>query len=498
MKRNQQIPILIATALLSLNTWCATSALGAPSLAAIPLLGSDTSNEARAITPDGVFVVGLSGTTAGFLYNATNGYLVQPLNLYGYSAQIAAGVGYRTATDPYNPPNTRTELVLSGLGGFALPYYHTVFMTTDGGTNWDYGVQIYAGKKPTVPVANGLAGSTGEVFYATWTDQGPASGDDWGLFVCEYSGPWYPATVAYDTKNVPKPNSLTQMNGIASKGRAVGWRLNSGDYINYIVDYNGPSTTGAIWSSAGLDGSISGQAYSVSADGTVIFGISPKGVATGITNFGYKAVFDTNFPGTATQLSTAQLPNFPDVTGSPTNATGTVNLAVPYGCTPDGKLAVGMNYRGIEKAVFWNTSDADTNKWTVTDLTDLAQANGILGEFTRLSRAYSIGTNTLGEKVVVGVGVDTNSPANTRAFVMKFTAIPPALAPARITSILPGSGVCTINYTGGAGSQFVILGSSLVSAPMSGWTRIATNYTGSGSFVVGTGGSPKFWRIKSE
>ena len=68
-------------------------------------------------------------------------------------------------------------------------------------------------------------------------------------------------------------------------------------------------------------------------------------------------------------MSVAQLPNFPDAAGS-------ANLAIPYGCTADGKYAVGMNYRGMEKAVLWDTHDASATNWTVTDLTDLALAGG--------------------------------------------------------------------------------------------------------------------------
>ena len=97
-------------------------------------------------------------------------------------------------------------------------------------------------------------------------------------------------------------------------------------------------------------------------------------------------MFNTTFPGAATQLSINPLPNYPDAAGS-------ANLAIPYGCTADGKYAVGMNYRGTEKAVLWDTHDASATNWTVTDLTDLAVAGGNLNIFSRLTRAYSVGTN---------------------------------------------------------------------------------------------------------
>jgi hypothetical protein len=199
------------------------------------------------------------------------------------------------------------------------------------------------------------------------------------------------------------------LNGISSNGRGVGWRQNSGVYVNYVADWQGAGATA--WSPNGLDGTTAGQAYSVSADGTVIFGLSPKAGGSAATNYGYKAVFNTTFPGAATQLSIGQLPNFPDTAGA-------ANLAVPYGCTADGKYAVGMNYRGMEKAVLWDTRDTNATQWTVTDLTDLAVAAGNLNIFSRLTRAYSVGTNGAGGLVIVGTGLDTNSPARTRGFVM--------------------------------------------------------------------------------
>lgn len=425
MKMNQKTAILISTSILFLTTWCLSNALADGSLVAIPLLGTGTNNEARAITPDGVFVVGALETTNGFLYNVTNGYVVQPVSGDGYPAKILTGVAYRIDTNQ-TPP--QTQLIMSGLD--TVLSYFMAWMTTDGGTNFDYAYYRAPVKTAVVPLANGLAGTSWDVLHAAWSDQGPNSGDNWYLFVGEFAGPWVP-TVGWDLKSASRP-SLIQMNGISGNGRGLGWRLNSGAYITYIADYNGPNTSGALWSCRGLDGTTAGQAWSVNANGTVIFGISPKGTATGGTNYGFKATFDTFYPGQPTQLSTNQLPIFSDATGV-TNVANITNLAIPFGCTPDGKFAVGMTYRGRERAVLWDTSDADTNKWTVTDLTDLAVANGILGNFTNLSRAYSIGTNSSGAKVVVGIGrwsEDAGVTAFTRGFVM---VVPTATAVVRPT-----------------------------------------------------------------
>jgi hypothetical protein len=475
-----------------------TNARVADTLFAIPPLGTDVSNEARAITPDGVNVVGLSGTESGFLYNITNAYLVQPTDPYLFSAKILTGVCYRTDTNPPAPPEGTPQLVVSGLVTNGTVKYFTMWMTPDSGTNWDYSFGYVSGKIPTPPLANGLAGSSWDVFHATWTDQGNAAGDNWTLYVHECNGYWGP-NVNTDVKGVPKPNSFTQMNGISGKGRAVGWRRNSGAYVNYIADYNGPSTSGSIWNCNGLDGTTSGQATAVNDDGTVILGISPKGAPTGTTNFGYKATFNTTFPGAATELSIGQLPDFADSVGVSNALTGVANTAIAFGCTPDGKCVVGMSYRGREKAVYWDTSDANSSNWKVIDLTEAATTAGIMGDFTNLSRAYSIGTNAAGQKVVAGIGQDSTN--NTRAFVLSFT---PSFAPTptRVTSFNiakgPGSNL-TLSYSGGTGSRFVLVQSSSITAPLSGWARVKTNTSTPGSFTITPGSDPReFYKIKSE
>ena len=406
----------------------------------IPLLGGDTENQGRAITPNGNHVVGISGAQ-GFLYNVTNNTVVQVVSSDPIAATNATGVCYRQSPD-------QPEIIVSGLAGGK----YTAWMTADGGATWSSAYQTGAPKRAVIPLANGLAGnnSLSDIFYTAWTDQGNASGDNWALLTGQGAGYW-PYFGTWDGKTVPKPNSFTQMNGISSNGRTVGWRQNSGAYIHYIADYQGIGIQ-AIWSSHGLDGSTAGQPYSVNSDGTVILGISPK---TGVveTNFAYKATFNTTFPGAATQLSTDQLPNFPDTTAFTfVTAVGTSNhvvltAAIPFGCSPSGRYAVGVSYRGAEKAVLWDTGDANPANWTVTDLTDLATSEGILGGFTTLTRAYSVGTNAAGKPVVTGIGINGGV---TRAFVMVVSAAtPPAPAvPPRITSIAgAGSTSVTVNYT---------------------------------------------------
>jgi len=137
-------------------------------------------------------------------------------------------------------------------------------------------------------------------------------------------------------------------------------------------------------------------------------------------------------PGPATQLSIQELPNFPDTTGVNGNA------AMPYGCTPDGKYAVWMSYRGVETAVLWDTSDPNPAKWTVLDLMKYAAAEDIAGAFTNLSRAYSVGVSAAGDLIITGIGA---SGGVTRAFLM---TVP---TPIRSTLMISGSGAAGLTVT---------------------------------------------------
>jgi hypothetical protein len=79
--------------------------------------------------------------------------------------------------------------------------------------------------------------------------------------------------------------------------------------------------------------------------------------------------------------------------------------------------------------------------------------------------------------------------------------VPPT--PVTITSIKPlvGPGAqVQITYTGGSGSQFVLLKSTSITAPRSSWARVATNPTTPGTFIIPALGSEDtvFYSIKSE
>jgi len=383
----------VATAL------AATSSF-ADSLVTIPLAswGADTSNEGRAITPDGKYVVGVSGSANGFFYNVANNTVIQPNGAGAIPNAAVTGIGYRT-----DPVTLQQQVVLHG----ASSGFETEWMTTDGGATWG-GRRRNTSFTPAVyPTANSLGSSTASAngqYYAVVR----ATGANGSVYVNQGSGTWVP-TMTYSSKGISGGDTAS-MNGISgtlfgdgTKARAAGYRRNATiGYQNYMLDYSGSATPTANYF-AGLAGNNVGQAFSVSGDGSTIYGMSPI-VVGGTVNYPYKATFS----GT-TESSISQLPIYSDSAGS-------VNLAVPYGCTSDGLFAVGMNYRGIEKAVLWLTKPDNTQ---CIDLTEYAQNNGILGSWTRLTRGYSVGESfdEFGNEYAVITGIGVNGGV-TRGFVM--------------------------------------------------------------------------------
>ncbi len=387
----------------------ATNIFGSVTLTNIPPLPGDTTNDARAITPDGRWVVGLSGSR-GFLHAVNTTNVVNVFTPDGAGSSIVTGVGSRTE-------NGQREVVIAGLSSG----WHADFMTTNG---TDFGSKrrdVNLGKAPAAVVANGLAGTASDIFYSTWWD---AKANNNQIYVGKMFGAWpmSPAagTVIWDTNGVSAGPAAAH--GVSSTGRAVGFTNST--KANYVLDWNGSGRATA-WYFNGLNGTTAGEAWAVSANGTIIFGQSPvSGGRAG--SWPYKALVTSNSPGVL--QSVRELPGFLDTTGTAGSA------GVPYGCTVDGKYAVGMSYRGMEKAALWDTRDPNSTNWTVVDLTELALANGSPDLFSRLVRAYSVGTNAAGDLVIAGVGLDTNTPAGLRAFVMTVALSTAPVVPApRVT-----------------------------------------------------------------
>jgi hypothetical protein len=383
---NLSLRVLTAAAVFTLG---AATTL-ADSLNVIPTLSGDTSNDGRAITPDGKYVVGLSGSR-GFFYQVGAGSAINVIGTSdGSQSTIANGVGYRTYSG-------QTQLIISG----NTTSGEAEWMTDNGGAtfgnkrrnaNWTYGQAMGA--------ANQVGSKLGSDLYYVSTRSSAQTSQ---LVVMKGAGAWVPPSTYY-IKGISGDQGA--MNGMSASGRAVGWRGAGGTQANknnYVLD----AATSTAFNFNGLDGTISGEAFSVSADGLIVFGRS-RTVADPNSYYGYKVVN----PGASQTINA-----LPELAGTLSNS-GT--RTVPYGCTADGRYAVGMDYVGVEKAVLWDVSDALTGNWHVLDLAALAASEGILDGWTRLSRAYSVGfyldeSVNQPHAVVTGIGVYGGA---TRAFVM--------------------------------------------------------------------------------
>lgn len=391
--------LLAAAALFALG---GTAALAADSLAVIPTLAGDTVNTALGITPDGKYIVGISGGTAETL--TTRGYLYEfgaasavNLNAGNAQATVANGVGYRTS-------GTTKEVIISGKSvptGYAYGVL-TEYMLPDGGVLASTRRRSATWTANTMGAANQLGSRTGsDAYYVAGTMTAANS----PIYVGRGAGTWV-ATMTWHEKGLSAPESYAVMNGLSASGRAVGWRgAGTAASRNYMVTYS--TSAGAYFN--GLAGDNWGQAFAVSADGNTVFGQSPVVAGNVGPRYGYKTTFSGAAENGTVQGAVTALPLFGDEAGS-------TSLQVPYGCTVDGNFAVGMAYRGQEKAVLWSTKD----DWSFAiDLTQYAADHSLLEGWSILTRAYSVGEtfDLNGQLYAVVTGLGVFEGAN-RAFVM--------------------------------------------------------------------------------
>jgi hypothetical protein len=488
MSKDRNTPILIGISTLFVTAWCATNTFGGLSLMEIPTLGTDVSNEGRAITQDGQYVVGLSGTAStakGFFYIVTNGVLQQPISYNnGAAATIATGVGYRTDN------NQSPALVQVVVDGWTTSG-HTDWETSDNGLTWGFKRRNTSYNTDyKLPGGNSLAATTAsDVFFTVFGAVGENN-----AITCRGSNLWDTVTAAECTY-VSKSSTTDKIipYGIATNGRIVGFRKASGAINGNNTLYDYPNSSGTQWQFNGLAGTLEGEAWAVSYDGTRIFGRSP--VTAGDTNlYAYKAVVTAGPPNSETSINA--LPEIPRVGGSPTRC-------VPYGCTADGKYAVGYAYPHATLAVLWDTSDPNPANWKATDLTALAAANGagVPGLFSALTKAYSVGTNAT-EVVITGYGVDAIS-GYTRAFLMtvpkSMAAAGFSFAPKLTFSGSYPAGLTLSFFTEPGTTNHLEYTTNLNPTPT--WTEISSNYVGNtGTTITVPDANPtdqqRFYRVR--
>ncbi len=425
-------------------------AIGTPAtfgstLTMIPPLAGDTDSQGRAVTPDGLYVAGVSITNVtavrGILYPVGSANSINVLSADNAQATAANGIGYRTSGG--------TQLLVCG----TTTSGPAEFMTTDGGVTWGNKRRNTALSNTSMGTANQLGATIASDAYYVSSSRDATGGLP--IYVNQLSNTWV-ASVSEASLTFSSTDRGIMM-GVSSLGRAVGRRgAGASSYQAYVLDYvaGTPAEHYLTTLNDGQNGGLTtlGELWSVSNDGATIFGRSwLTGNQTTSDYHAFKTTL-SGFGASVTQGAVTQLPEYPDTGGS-------VSRAVPYGCSANGRYAVGMNYRSAEHAVIWDTGDPNPANWTVTDLTDLATSQGILGGFTLLSRAYSIGMDGSGNPVITGIGTYNDGVANwTRGFVMTITSVAPQPPQPRITSVTgAGTGNVTINYTNTvAGTNYVV------------------------------------------
>jgi hypothetical protein len=347
-------------------------ALAVPTLVDIPPVVAGDGSEGRCITPDGMYAGGISGA-AGLVWDAVNGTR-QPI-AGGYQDAVY-GIGYRTPA-----AGGPVELVIGGPNSG----WESMNASTDGGLTW---VKRRRSGTPTAnPYGGGPSntvsgGSTGGMIYATFKTPNSNTPQ---LYIDAWNDAGWAS--APDTKGTTTQSDII---GVSNNGVAVGRRKDgAGLYQNYVLTFDGDGGLGAAFV-PGLDGTNHGELWDIADDGSVAGGVSPTPTDSRVNAF-------------IRDMTSGNVFDLPEL-GGPNTDLNTVNRV--YGVGPNGDYAVGMDYTyGIELAVLWDISDPDPANWTVTDLTQFATDNGILGDFTgNLRRAYAVGVDGDGNPVITGYG----------------------------------------------------------------------------------------------
>jgi len=410
----------------------------ASSLEMIPPYNVDTTTSGRAITvgPIGAIVVGLSGTSNGIIWDATNGTRWVVSN-DGAAATVVTGVGYRTT------PGGQ-QLVAHGLTTSG----HNLYASMDDGVTWGAKNRLTntLGNPFSIGTANTLGvspvlepdGTNTAYFGFAWNQSSTTSKQYAVVTATNGTAPDYKATLTAVTASSTSDSSDIQ--GVAGTGLSVGKRGANAYWV---------SAAGAKGLINTLNGT-AGAARGISADATHVVGF---GTVTDGRTGSYPWLNKGLIPGVSGGTA-VELPVLAGASGYATNG-------VAYCVSQTGDWIGGMNYPGVERAVLWDARDEGAI--SVIDLTQFFADAGQLGDFTRLSRAYGVYDAGGGTVWVTGEGVwspDGGITTYTRGFVAMISACDaPSITPPVVPDHGLNNGSVNVAITG---ANFVVGGTTVV------------------------------------
>jgi fibronectin-binding autotransporter adhesin len=161
-----------------------------------------------------------------------------------------------------------------------------------------------------------------------------------------------------------------------------------------------------------------------------------------------------------------------------------------------GNLLLGGTSRLAIKFIGTATSPDLTNtfwqaphQWTVISLSGPAVNPGS-SNFSAIDGTEGITAGTFSSSVDASGSIILAYTPNT--------GVPPTPVTSMVFGPVSG-GSCSLFYSGGTGTRFVLVKSDNVAAPLSSWSRVDTNTAPSGSFTIGVSSDPAaFYRVKSE
>lgn len=351
----------------------AASIASAIGLTVIPTLGNAATSTGQAITSDGRYVVGTSGGTLGYVYDTTTGNTVGITTPYPRTSVVAAGVGYRTVGGV-------DQLLVHGVHNGSLTGIWALDLSTQP-TSGDWSTDSFWGMTGEL---SGLGGGN----YNTLASAGLGQDLAYTTSRQASSGTAKLRTVIF-SQLIGSTNTMANI----VHGASIGGTTTPSATGIVAYSQSNQSYTAKFGDTAGtIQGTGPNGIYAVAADGSRAFGFH-----LGTQPFAVDLDSNGNF---GTEYALPVVP-------------GTTSTSTAYGSTVNGQYAVGKVYTTLDRAVLWDLTD--TGNITVLDLTDWASDNSLLGGFSHLSRATSVGINGDGDLVITGLGI---YEGNNRAFVL--------------------------------------------------------------------------------